>query len=189
MSLTIEPGQLVVIVGSNGSGKSSLVRILSRLYDPSSGQMLIDGLPSSSYRIADLHASTALLSQDNLIYPLSIKENIGLGFPDYCADEEMINDAASKGVAAEVVKKLQAGMETVLEPAIDTFQLGLYGNTTHPLYQEMEKIRKTVDISGGETQRIVAYVAWLGARLAADLLSLICLPQSPLLHALQFWQG
>lgn len=158
ISLTIKPGQLVVIVGANGSGKSTLIRILSRLYDPSSGQVLIDGLPSSSYRIDDLHTATTLLSQDSLIYPLSLGENIGLGYPEYVDNEEMLREAAEKGGALEVVQKLKDKMETVLDPDVETFAIGLYGNKTHPLYQEMEKMRKPIDVSGGEKQRIVAYV-------------------------------
>ncbi|KAF8886866.1 P-loop containing nucleoside triphosphate hydrolase protein [Gymnopilus junonius] len=156
ISLTIKPGQLVVIVGANGSGKSTLIRILSRLYDPSAGQVIIDGLPSSSYRINDLHSATALLSQDNLIYPLSLGENIGLGHPECVADDEMVIEAATKGGALEVLEKFKDGMETVLHPVINTSSIGLYGNESHPLYEEMEKIRKQVDISGGEKQRIVA---------------------------------
>ncbi|KAF8888411.1 P-loop containing nucleoside triphosphate hydrolase protein [Gymnopilus junonius] len=156
ISLIIKPGQLVVIVGANGSGKSTLIRILSRLYDPSSGQILIDGLPSSSHRIDDLHAATTLLSQDNLLYPLSLGENIGLGYPECVNDKEMIRDAAEKGGALEVVQKLKDGMDTELDPTVETFELGLYGNKTHPLYEEMEKMPKSINVSGGEKQRIVA---------------------------------
>ncbi|KAF8903459.1 P-loop containing nucleoside triphosphate hydrolase protein, partial [Gymnopilus junonius] len=156
ISLIIKPGQLVVIVGANGSGKSTLIRILSRLYDPSSGQVLIDGLPSSSYRIDDLHTATTLLSQDNLIYPLSLGENIGLGYPECIDAEELIREAAEKGGALQVVQKLKDGMNTELDPVIEMISTGMYGNKNHPLYVEMEKMRKPIDISGGEKQRIVA---------------------------------
>ncbi|KDR69213.1 hypothetical protein GALMADRAFT_256051 [Galerina marginata CBS 339.88] len=156
ITINIDPGQVVVIVGANGSGKSTLIRILSRLYDPTSGKVLIDGLPSADYRIDDLHEATALLSQDNTIYPLSLGENIGLGYPERVLDDEMVTEAAEKGGALEVINKLKDGKETVLDPIVDVFQVNLYGNKTHPLYEEMEKLRKKIDISGGETQRVVA---------------------------------
>jgi len=66
VSMNIKSGQLVVIVGANGSGKSTIIRILSRLYDPTSGQIFIDGHASSDYRINDLHQATVVLSQDSL---------------------------------------------------------------------------------------------------------------------------
>ena len=135
-----------------------MIRLLSRLYDPSSGQVLIDGLPSASYRIDDLHTATTLLSQDSLLYPLSVGENIGLGYPERVDDEDMIKEAAEKGGALEVIQKLKSGFDTELDPTIETFQIGLYGNKTHPLYEEMEKVRKPSDVSGGEKQRIVACV-------------------------------
>ncbi|KAF8163821.1 P-loop containing nucleoside triphosphate hydrolase protein [Crassisporium funariophilum] len=156
ISMKINAGQLIVIVGANGSGKSTMVRILSRLYDPTSGQVLIDGHPSRDYRVGDLHQATAILSQDNHLFPLSLAENIGLGYPPYSSNIEMVAEAAKEGGAAEFMEKLKNGMDTVLEPYIDSFSLNLYGNKTHPLYQEMEQIQKKIDISGGERQRIVA---------------------------------
>lgn len=158
ISLTIKPGQLVVIVGANGSGKSTLIRILSRLYDPTSGEILIDGLPCAEYRINDLHQATALLSQDSNIYPLSLGENIGLGNPECADDSEMIAEAAKMGGSFDFIQKLDKGMQTTLEPYLNMWAQNLYGKPDHPLYKQMEEIEKEVDISGGEKQRVVAYV-------------------------------
>ncbi|KDR69211.1 hypothetical protein GALMADRAFT_77603, partial [Galerina marginata CBS 339.88] len=154
--LDIKAGQLVVIVGSNGSGKSTVVRILSRLYDPTSGQVVIDGLPSTDYRVEDLHHATAILSQDNLIYPLTLAENIGLGYPDCASDTRQIADAAKEGGALQFMEKLKNGMDTILDPFINYFHINLNNDKSHPLYEEMQKIRKKIDISGGERQRVVA---------------------------------
>ncbi|CAA7271192.1 unnamed protein product [Cyclocybe aegerita] len=156
VSLTINSGELVVIVGANGSGKSTLIRILSRLYDPDSGEIYIDDLPSKSYRIEDLHQATALLSQDTVIYPLSLAENIGLGFPDRVFDREMIEDAARDGGAFGFIKKLKEGMDTTLDPYVQTFGHNLDVDPSHPLFEEMERIQKQTDISGGERQKVVA---------------------------------
>jgi ABC-type multidrug transport system fused ATPase/permease subunit len=154
--MSISSGQLVVIVGANGSGKSTIVRILSRLYDPKSGQVLIDGHSSSDYRIKDLQHATVILSQDTSIYPLSLAENIGLGYPDFSSDKDMIIKAAKDGGALEFIQKLNKGMDTVLDPLLDIFSTNLYRNKTHPLYEEMEKLEKKVDVSGGERQRVAA---------------------------------
>ena len=154
--MSISSSQLVVIVGANGSGKSTIVRILSRLYDPTSGQVLIDGRSSSDYRIKDLQQATVILSQDTSLYPLSLAENIGLGYPDFSFDKDMIIKAAQEGGALGFIQKLNKGMDTVLEPLLDIFSTNLYRNKTHPLYEEMENLEKKVDISGGERQRVAA---------------------------------
>ena len=154
--MSISSSQLVVIVGANGSGKSTIVRILSRLYDPTSGQVLIDGRSSSDYRIKDLQQATVILSQDTSLYPLSLAENIGLGYPDFSFDKDMIIKAAQEGGALGFIQKLNKGMDTVLEPLLDIFSTNLYRNKTHPLYEEMENLEKKVDVSGGERQRVAA---------------------------------
>ena len=70
VSFKLPPSSLVVIVGENGSGKSSIVKLLTQLYAPSAGSILIDGIDSLSYNKDDLHAATALLTQDHTILPL-----------------------------------------------------------------------------------------------------------------------
>ena len=155
-SLTIKSGQLVVIVGRNGSGKSTIVRILSRLYDPTSGEVFIDGHASTDYRINDLRQATAILSQDSELYPTSIGENIGLGYAEFSSNKEMIMEAAEEGGAFDFIQKLEQGMDTVLEPLTETISSNIYHNKTHPLYEELEKLEKTTEISGGEHQRVVA---------------------------------
>jgi len=156
INLSIKAGQLVVVVGANGSGKSTLTRILARLYDPSSGEFLVDGRPSTEYRIADLHRATALLSQDGHIYPLTLAENIGLGYPEHCLDLEMIKEAAHEGGAAEFIGGLNKGYQTML----DTFDSSFHGNLNedkeHPLWVMSDKMTKQSDISGGQRQRVIA---------------------------------
>jgi ABC-type multidrug transport system fused ATPase/permease subunit len=157
VSMNIKPGQLVVIVGANGSGKSTLVRILSRLYDPTSGQVLIDGHSSSDYRVNDLRRATAILSQDTSLYPLSLAENIGLGYPEFSSNNDMIIEAAKEGGALDFILKLNKGIDTVLDPLLDIYTTNLgRRNKFHPLYEEMEKLEKKIDVSGGERQRVAA---------------------------------
>ncbi|KAF8803164.1 P-loop containing nucleoside triphosphate hydrolase protein [Phlegmacium glaucopus] len=156
VSMNIKSGQLIVIVGENGSGKSTIIRILSRLYDPTSGQVFIDGYASGDYRVNDLHQATVILSQDTQLYPLSLGENIGLGYAAFSTDKEMIMEAAKDGGALEFMEKLNKGIDTVLDPLTNSFSWNLYRNDTHPLYEEMKKLEKKIDISGGERQRVAA---------------------------------
>ena len=156
ISLNIQAGHLVVVVGENGSGKSTLIRILSRLYDPSSGDIEIDARPLRDYSIDDLHEATTLLTQDNTIYPLSLAENIGLGFVDHVHDHAMVEQAAKDGGAWEFMQKLHDGIDTILDVDLQSQQMNLYQNQEHPLYKEMQELRKSVNISGGEKQRVAA---------------------------------
>ena len=169
MSVAIEAGQLIVVVGANGSGKSTLVRILARLYDPTTGQILIDGRPSNDYRVKDLHQATVILSQDNLIYPLTLAENIGLGYPEHSSDLEMIKEAAEDGGASEFMSKLKSGIRTSLDSHAETFHHNLYGNNEHPLHDDMKQMVKEIVISGGEKQRVVAYVLTLSLPIGVPL--------------------
>ena len=154
--MNINPDQLVVIVGANGSGKSTLIRNLSRLYDPASGEVLIDGHSSCDYRVNDLRRAMVILSQDTSLYPLSLSENIGLGYPAFSDNKDMIMEAAKEGGALEFIQKLNKGIDTILDPLPKVCSGNLYRNKTHPLYEEMEKFEKKIDISGGERQRVAA---------------------------------
>jgi len=174
VSFAIKSGQLVVIVGPNGSGKSTIVKILNRLYNPTAGEVLVDGQPMSSYRISDLRQGMADLSQDHSLYPLSIRENIGLGYSPCVSDIDMITRSAKLGGAFDLISKYEEGLDTTLHP-VQTAYLG-YTNGEHPLKDLYEKLEKQLDVSGnylscsfgflfrsttslgGELQRLVAYV-------------------------------
>lgn len=138
VNLSIGAGQLVVVVGANGSGKSTIIRLLSRLYNPVSGELLIDGKNANEYRL------------------VSLSENIGVGFPDQCANKEMVERAAQQGGASEFIKKLVNGLETQLKPPTMHFSFNLKEYKDHPLQKELEELERETDISGGERQRVVA---------------------------------
>jgi ABC-type multidrug transport system fused ATPase/permease subunit len=147
VSFSIAAGQIVVIVGANGSGKSSLVKLLSRLYDPSSGNVLFDGQPAQSYMEEDLHRACAVLSQEHHLLPgLSIAENIGLGDVGKVKDRLSVTTAAEKGGAMALLSKLSHGLDTVLEPMGTSYMANVPG--THSLRQVNEELEKRVDISG-----------------------------------------
>ena len=157
VSFSIKPGQLVVIVGANGSGKSSLMKMLNRLYTPTSGTILIDGLPMSSYKISDLREATADLSQDHTLYPLTIRENIGLGLPAAMADMVEVRRAAEMGGALEFVEKFVDGFETTLQPIYTAMMGGPAGSESESVSKKFfDQLEKQIDISGGEKQRLIA---------------------------------
>ncbi|KAJ2917515.1 hypothetical protein MD484_g2899, partial [Candolleomyces efflorescens] len=156
IDLKITGGSVVVIVGSNGSGKSTLIRILSRLFEPTSGAFLIDSRPAADYDLLDLRRASAVLGQDNKIYPLSFAENIGLGCLDSASDMDLIQKAAEQGGAAGFISKLKGAYSTILDPPCPIVSTNLHGNSDHPLQKEVDKLPKKANISGGETQRLVA---------------------------------
>jgi hypothetical protein len=148
VSFSVKSGQLVVIVGANGSGKSTVVKMLNRLYNPASGEILVDDQPMSSYRISDLRQATADLSQDNCLYPLSIRENIGLGHPQCMSDLNMITESAELGGALDFVSELEQGFDTTLQPVRTAYMGRPNEGDGHPLKEIFDKLEKQVDISG-----------------------------------------
>ena len=125
--MTIPSGSLIVIVGANGSGKSTHIRLLARLFDPTSGDFLIDGHPAKSYNMADLRRASTILSQDNKIYPSSFAENIGLGLLQSSGDMDLITKAAEQGGATEFISKLESGYDTRLHNSSETTVLNIQG--------------------------------------------------------------
>lgn len=114
VSFTIEPGETVALVGRNGAGKSTIVKLLGRLYDPTEGQILIDGQGIREYDPAELRRQFGVMFQDYAQYQLTAGENIGVGNVEAAADRSMIVDAATRAGADEVISSLPKGYETPL---------------------------------------------------------------------------
>ena len=114
VSFTIEPGQTVALVGRNGAGKSTVVKLLGRLYDPDEGQILIDGRDVREYDPVELRREFGVMFQDYAAYQVSAGENIGVGNVDRADDMAAIAEAAARAGADDVVTKLPEGYETTL---------------------------------------------------------------------------
>lgn len=110
VSLEIKPGKITAIVGRNTSGKSTCVKLLERFYQPQSGEILLDGKPLINYKDQYLHDKIAVVSQDCLLFPRSVRENIKYGSED-ASDEEMYR-AAKQACAHEFITELSDGYNT-----------------------------------------------------------------------------
>lgn len=136
----------MVIVGQNGSGKSSLVKLFTGLCQPSSGDILIDGLRTSFYRREDLAAGTALLTQDHKVFPLSMAENIGLGDHPNKHNIGRIWEAAALGGAGDFINKLPGGYEHSMAMSRTCMTSGVLPEG--PLLDLSNEFQRCTDISG-----------------------------------------
>ena len=112
IDLEIEPSRTVAFVGHTGSGKSSLIKLLLRFYEPQRGEVLLDGVPLSRLRTDDIRRQIGLVSQDVFLFQGTIRENIAYSMPD--ASEAAILEAARAAEAMEFIESLPEGLETVV---------------------------------------------------------------------------
>ena len=110
ISLRIRAGETVAIVGATGTGKSTLVSLVPRFFDPTSGTVLIDGEDIRNYRLQSLRDQVSLVLQDSLLFKGTIRENIAFGRPD--ATDEDITAAALVANADEFIRQKPLGYET-----------------------------------------------------------------------------
>ena len=112
LSLTINKNETLAIVGNSGGGKSTLVNLLPRFYDITSGSIRIDGVDIRDYTISSLRHNIAMVFQDNFLFSGTIRENILMGNPD--ATEEELNQAIESAHLQEMIADLPQGLDTML---------------------------------------------------------------------------
>lgn len=134
IDLTIQSGQKVAFVGESGGGKSSLINLLPRFYDVTTGDITIDGRSIKDYTLHSLRSQIGIVSQDNILFNESVMENIRLGNPQ--ATEEAIIEAAKQAQAHQFISEFPEGYAT---------EIGERG----------------VKLSGGQKQRIALARAFL----------------------------
>ncbi|KAG1765412.1 P-loop containing nucleoside triphosphate hydrolase protein [Suillus occidentalis] len=164
VSFTIGAGQLCVIVGVNGSGKSTVLKLISRIYDPTEGTIFIDNRDIKTLRLADLRAAMSILFQDYTHFPLSISENIGLGNPGLAHDYDKVREAARLGGAEHFIDELPDGFDTYLDRPVKDYYAGLPEGTATLFGRSVDYSRirgvgglrasEASSLSGGQMQRL-----------------------------------
>jgi ABC-type multidrug transport system fused ATPase/permease subunit len=113
VSLTVAKGQSVAIVGGNGSGKTTLLALLERFYDPDQGRIAIDGIDVRTVTLRSLRRQISLVTQDSVVFPGTIAENIAYGNP--LASPQSIEEAAKRAFAHDFITQEKAqGYQTLL---------------------------------------------------------------------------
>jgi len=131
LDLRIEPGERIALIGENGEGKTTIVKLLTRLYDPTAGRILLDGVDLRDYSIEDLHSQIGVIFQDFMRYEMTARQNIATGRIDLLEDGA-VETAARKSLADQVIERLPKGYDQLL---------GL-------------RFEGGVDLSGGEWQKV-----------------------------------
>jgi ATP-binding cassette subfamily B protein len=148
IDLFIPRGQSVALVGHNGAGKTTFIKLLTRLYTPTEGRILLDGKDLAEWDLDALRKRVGVVFQDFNRYQLTLRENIGFGSREHMDDEGRLLRASDRGGAAEVVQQLGGGLDT---------QLGRW-------------FKDGTELSGGQWQKVALARAFM--REEADILVL-----------------
>jgi ABC-type multidrug transport system fused ATPase/permease subunit len=112
ISFTVEPGQTVAIVGATGAGKSTLIQLVPRFYDPDSGDVFLDGVNLRELRLDELRRAVGIVFQETFLFSATVAANISYGRPD--ATHEQIEAAARAAQAHEFIAELEKGYDTII---------------------------------------------------------------------------
>ena len=138
LNFHLRPGERVALIGENGEGKTTIVKLITRLYDPTEGQVLLDGVDLKEYRLEDLYREIGVIFQDFMRYEMTARENIAVGRIEEIDDLAMLESAARKSLADAVIAKI-GGYDQMLGRRFET----------------------GVDLSGGEWQKVALARAYL----------------------------
>ena len=144
----VPKGQSLALVGENGAGKTTFIKLLAGLYDPTEGRVLLDGRDVRTWDERELRARIGVIFQDFNEYQLALRENVGFGSVDHLEDELRVGRAVDQGGAKELVTTLATGLDT---------QLGRW-------------FSGGVELSGGQWQKVALARAFM--REEADILIL-----------------
>ena len=139
LNFHLRPGERVALIGENGEGKTTIVKLLTRLYDPVEGEILLDGIDLRDYDLEDLYREIGVIFQDFMRYEMTARENIAVGRIERMNDMDMLQQSAAKSMAVDVLRKLPRGLEQMLGRRFDG----------------------GVDLSGGEWQKVALARAYL----------------------------
>jgi len=114
LSFHLRAGEKLALVGENGAGKTTVVKLLARLYEPTEGRILLDGVELSEYRLKDLRDATGIIFQDYIRFQMKAQENIAIGNIAELNTMPLIKDAARKSLADKVLEELPKKYEQIL---------------------------------------------------------------------------
>ena len=112
IDLEVEPGQTLGVIGLTGSGKSTFVHLLVRVFEPPESRLIVDGRDVREYRLADLRRKIALVPQDGFLFSTTIRDNVAFGHPE-ASEADIIEATKRAGIYDEIVE-MPYGFETVL---------------------------------------------------------------------------
>jgi ATP-binding cassette subfamily B protein/subfamily B ATP-binding cassette protein MsbA len=112
ITFSVSPGERVAIIGPSGAGKTTLLNLIPRFYDPTKGQIKLDGIDLRDLKLKDLRREVSVVLQEPIIIPATVKENISYGFPE--ATMEMIHQAAKAANADVFIEKLPQKYNTII---------------------------------------------------------------------------
>ena len=135
----LHPGERIALIGENGQGKTTVVKLITRLYDPTEGEILLDGVDLREYDLDDLHHEMGVIFQDFMRYEMTARDNIGVGRVERDSTEDEIERAAEKSLAASVIAKLPRHYDQMLG----------------------RRFEGGVELSGGEWQKVALARAYL----------------------------
>ena len=139
LNFTLHTGERVALIGENGQGKTTIVKLITRLYDPTEGQVLLDGIDLREYSLEDLYREIGVIFQDFMRYEMTARENVAVGRIEEIEAIQEIAAAAHKSLADEVIARLPGKYEQMLG----------------------RRFENGVDLSGGEWQKLALARAYL----------------------------
>ena len=139
INFRLHPTERLALIGENGQGKTTIVKLITRLYDPTEGQILLDGVDLRDYDLEDLHREMGVIFQDFMRYEMTAAENIAVGRVEELKNPELLQIAARKSMADATIERLPRGYDQMLG----------------------RRFEQGVDISGGEWQKVALARAYL----------------------------
>ena len=139
VTFTLKAGEKMAFVGQNGAGKTTLIKLFLRFYEPTQGEILLDGININQFDVDEYRKRFGVIFQDFFKYEFTLRENIAVGNIDQVQNDEIINYAASKSLAEQVVAEMTDGLEQ---------RLG-------------RRFYKGTELSGGQWQKVALARAYM----------------------------
>jgi ATP-binding cassette, subfamily B, bacterial len=139
INFQLHTNERLALIGENGQGKTTIVKLITRLYDPTEGQILLDGVDLRDYDLEDLHREIGVIFQDFMRYEMTARENIAIGRIEDINNLELLKGAAQKSMADLTIGRLPEGYDQMLG----------------------RRFEQGVDLSGGEWQKVALARAYL----------------------------